>query len=382
MRKCTRRWKAIPVILALVMLFTMAAPIQTEAASVKVKYKGVYQTYYKKKNYVYVNGTKKKLTQVPVFLKSGTYVGSVIEIFKNRLGAKVAYANKKHTKLNLIYDGIKLTFTNGSNYCLVNGKKSRMGGPAMRVKYAVSGKTRWVVPLMSVCDRLKVDYKLSNGIIFISEKSVTQDKDKSTTTKTTTTESIPAAKKIVLVVDAGHGGGDSGAIGNGLAEKNMTLAIVLAARQEFMKNSRFQVFYTRLDDSYPSLDARCKLANTKNADLFLCVHINSAYSTSTGTETLYNPSRNSSTKKNGITSYMLATAMQNGAVAATGFPNRGLVKRTDLRVLNKTTMPACLIEYGFISNAKEAAKMNLFKANYGKALYNTTVNFLTVKGLY
>ncbi|MDO4555356.1 MAG: N-acetylmuramoyl-L-alanine amidase, partial [Lachnospiraceae bacterium] len=98
--------------------------------------------------------------------------------------------------------------------------------------------------------------------------------------------------KNVIVIDAGHGGSDTGATGNGYKEKNMTLAIVQAAKKYFDENSNYKVYYTRLTDKYPSLADRYNLANEVKSDLFISVHINSAGKTATGTETLYNPDRN------------------------------------------------------------------------------------------
>ena len=189
-------------------------------------------------------------------------------------------------------------------------------------------------------------------------------------------------EKLKEIIDAGHGGSDSGATGNGMAEKNLTLAIVLAAKRSFDKDSRFQVSYTRTSDTYPSLSQRAKLANNKNADMFLCVHINSASASAHGTETLWSKSRNSATQKKGLTSKTLATAMQSAAVAATGFTNRGLVDRPNLYVLKHTNMPACLIEYGFISNRKESARMKANTSAYGKALYKAVVNLMKKQGKY
>lgn len=92
----------------------------------------------------------------------------------------------------------------------------------------------------------------------------------------------------VVVVDAGHGGKDSGAVGNGYSEKNMTLKIVQSIKSNFDKNSSYKVYYTRLSDWYPSLSYRYKMANEVSADRFLSVHINSSDSSSSkGTETLY-----------------------------------------------------------------------------------------------
>ena len=155
-----------------------------------------------------------------------------------------------------------------------------------------------------------------------------------------------------------------------------------AAKRSFDNDSRFQVYYTRTADTYPSLSQRANLANNRDADMFLCVHINSASASARGTETLWSKGRNSATKKNGLTSKELATAMQDAAVDVTGFKDRGLVDRPNLYVLRHTKMPACLIEYGFISNKTEAARMKANTSVYGKALYNAVVNLMKKEGRY
>ncbi|MFQ9748409.1 MAG: N-acetylmuramoyl-L-alanine amidase [Anaerobutyricum soehngenii] len=125
-----------------------------------------------------------------------------------------------------------------------------------------------------------------------------------------------------------------------MAEKNLTLAIVLAAKRSFDKDSRFQVSYTRTSDTYPSLSQRAKLANNRDADMFLCVHINSASASARGTETLWSKGQKlCNTEKRLNFRKTLATAMQSAAVAATGFTNRGLVDRPNLYVLKHTEMP-------------------------------------------
>ena len=64
------------------------------------------------------------------------------------------------------------------------------------------------------------------------------------------------------------------------------------------------------------------------------------------------------------------------------FTNRGLIDRPNLYVLKHTKMPACLIEYGFISNKTEAARMKANTSVYGKALYNAVVNLMKKEGRY
>lgn len=175
----------------------------------------------------------------------------------------------------------------------------------------------------------------------------------------------------IIVLDAGHGGSDSGAVSYGYKEKNMTLKIVQEAKRYFDKDSSIKVYYTRLSDTYPSLTERSDLANNVGADRFYSVHINSAGSSATGTETLYNSKGYKSTS--GLTSYRWSSVIHPYIRSATGFKNRGLVNRTGLAVLRHTKTASTLTEIGFISNKSEAKKMNANLSNYGKAVYNSAV---------
>jgi N-acetylmuramoyl-L-alanine amidase len=325
-------------------------------------------------DYIFINGVKTDLRATPVFMKAGTNVGPLARIFVNS-SLHVQY-RLNGNKITLFYNNNSLTIKDGSQAIISNGKKvfnALAVAPMKTALYEEAKFPRWVVPIKSVCNRLGLNYDVSSdGYIHISEPAGVKNN----------ANQIPnnGSGKVVVVLDAGHGGVDCGAMENGLLEKNLNLSIVLAAKKYFDRDGRFKVLYTRTTDSYPTLVDRCRLANNNNADLFVCVHINSAASSSTGTETLYNVSRNAETTKNGITSADLAVAMQRTALSSTGFPNRGLVNRSDLLVLNGTKMPACLIEYGFVSNPIEAKQMHANTERYGKDLYVGIVQYMRSKG--
>ena len=377
--------RVVGILAALLLCVCLVMPVSTDAAAkVRVRtVKGVTGSYSGRMNSCYVNGQKIGLTKVPIFKKSGAYMGPAAAIFKHsklKVGMTV-----KNGVLTLKYGPNTVTMRADSRTAVTNGVKSEMGAPVMNGTYTATHMRRWIVPLKSVCTRLGINYKLSGGNIYISGTTQSSSSNTATNTPTTTTEkttTVGTKDKIKVVIDAGHGGSDSGATGNGMAEKNLTLAIVLAAKKSFDKDNRFQVSYTRTADTYPSLSQRANLANNKNADMFLCVHINSASASAHGTETLWSKGRNSVTQKKGLTSKTLATTMQSAAVAATGFTNRGLVDRPNLYVLKHTNMPACLIEYGFISNKTEAARMKANTTAYGKALYKAVVNLMKKQGKY
>ncbi|MDO4977782.1 MAG: N-acetylmuramoyl-L-alanine amidase [Eubacteriales bacterium] len=330
------------------------------------------KVYKKRKNQVSVNDSVMDITKKPIFLKSGSYMGPAKQIFCSS-SLKIKYkSSSNHKTLVLTYNDHVLRMTNGSKKAVLDGKKTTFGTCPFYIKNKETGKSYWYVPIKSVCTRLGLVYKLGkDGLIRINGIPNGVETD----------EPAPSNDKPVIVLDAGHGGSDSGALGNNKAEKNLTLSILLAAKSYFDKDKRFQVYYTRTSDTYPTLEGRCKLANDMKADAFVSIHINSYKSTSAGTETLYNYGRLSATRKNALNSKELATMMQKHIQSATGFPNRGLVDRRDLCVLNKTVMPACLMEFGFISNKSETISMCANLNRYGKAVYEGLVEIMKTKGL-
>lgn len=172
----------------------------------------------------------------------------------------------------------------------------------------------------------------------------------------------------VIVIDAGHGGKDSGATGNGYIEKNMTLKIVQNIKTNFDSDPLYKVYYTRLSDWYPTLTERYDLANTVNADRFLSVHINSADSASAkGTETLYKDYKT------------YASVIHSSSLSGMGYTkgssyDRSLVYRPGLAVLRGTKMMSALAEMGFISNSTESARIDARSEAIGSALYQSLCN--------
>lgn len=155
----------------------------------------------------------------------------------------------------------------------------------------------------------------------------------------------------IIVVDAGHGGSDSGATGNGLVEKKLTLEVALKTQLK-LEELGYKVIMTRTADVYPSLADRYKLANANKADAFISIHFNSATATSaTGIETLYS-TKNDQNKE-------FAKAVQDEVIKSTGAKRRPneLVERNGLAVLKGTTGLSSLVELGFISNLKDAQEI-------------------------
>ena len=150
----------------------------------------------------------------------------------------------------------------------------------------------------------------------------------------------------LICLDAGHGGTDSGAVGNGVVEKDINLKMAFKVG-ELLEMNGFDVCYTRVSDSYINLGERCRIANSNNAEVFVSIHINSATNTTArGTETLC------------YTKNKLAEDVQDCLIKKLNTTDRGIKERKDLYVLNGTKMTAILIELAFLSNSEDA---NLLK---------------------
>jgi N-acetylmuramoyl-L-alanine amidase len=152
-----------------------------------------------------------------------------------------------------------------------------------------------------------------------------------------------------IVLDAGHGGNDPGAVANGLKEKDLTLTIVKHIGRMLGDYEDAEVLYTRTDDRYLSLEERAAIANKLKADYLISVHINAGGGK--GFESyIYNG--NVSAKTVAYQNVIHAEIMK----AIGGVRDRGK-KRANYAVLRETKMPALLTENLFIDNAIDAAKL-------------------------
>ena len=158
---------------------------------------------------------------------------------------------------------------------------------------------------------------------------------------------------ISIMLDAGHGGRDPGAVYNGRQEKDDALRLVLAVG-EILQNNGLDVEYTRTTDIYQSPYEKAAEANNAGVDYFVSIHRNSFPTDNvvSGVESLvYDLS--------GIKLEMAENI--NDQLEAVGFVNLGVEARPNLIVLNRTKMPAVLVEAGFINSNTDNA---LFDQNF------------------
>ncbi|MBP3251162.1 MAG: N-acetylmuramoyl-L-alanine amidase [Prevotella sp.] len=238
-------------------------------------------------------------------------------------------------------------------------------------------------------------------------------------------------RKFVLVIDAGHGGHDAGAVGAVSKEKNLTLKYALAFGQMVERNCPdVSVVYTRKTDRFLELWQRAEIANKHKADLFISIHINSlpkgrvargfqtytlGRSRTTGSGKGYIENLQVAKRENAVIllekdykqryqgydpnspesdimfefiqddnmerSVELAKLMQRNVCAATGRRDMG-AHQDNLAVLRLTSMPGCLIELGFISTKDEEAFMNSKEATgkYARGIFNAFVAYKKARG--
>ena len=215
----------------------------------------------------------------------------------------------------------------------------------------------------------------------------------------------------VIVIDAGHGGQDYGAIGpTGLAEKDVTLDMALRL-EKLLSKAGFKVILTRKDDTFIPLAERTQIANSNGADLFISIHANSSKKRNiSGFETYFLDQakndearavaalENSSLrfeKENqeelSDLDFILLDLVQNQFLKESSdlaymiqenmgrklpIPNRG-VDQAGFFVLNKAYMPAVLVETAFISNKSEEKllKSSSFKQKIAEGVLNSILDF-------
>lgn len=217
----------------------------------------------------------------------------------------------------------------------------------------------------------------------------------------------------VIVIDPGHGGEDTGAVGpTGVAEKNITLGVARKLSASLAEKTGCSVVLTREDDTFIALEERTAKANRVSADIFISIHVNAALSrTVDGIETYFlsfdatdEDARRVAAFENSFSSSVkahqevngdlreilldmastashhessaLAESVQTSLLKAVKREDRG-VKQAPFTVLVGATMPAILVEIGFISNPLEERRLSSSagQARLSDSITEGVVNF-------
>jgi N-acetylmuramoyl-L-alanine amidase len=167
-----------------------------------------------------------------------------------------------------------------------------------------------------------------------------------------------ATLRPVIMLDAGHGGRDEGTKIHTFKEKRITLSTTLYTKK-YLEEMGYRVILTRSRDVEMSLHRRVSLANSARSALFISIHFNASRNTSAqGVEVFYYDSKDGLRSKQ---SRKLAHCILRDILDHTAASSRG-VKMGNFHVIRETTMPAVLVEGGFVTNYEECC--NLRKRDY------------------
>lgn len=210
----------------------------------------------------------------------------------------------------------------------------------------------------------KLDTKISAKTLIISKSQISNAKfssknqkikSEAKTTKANSNNDIlmsskpqTLSKRKIIVIDPGHGGKDSGALGNNLKEKNIVLSIAKKVGVDLAKHGH-KVYYTRDKDIFINLRKRTAMANKVNADLFISIHANAA------------PNKASIDRLNGIETYFLSPTRSERSKNVAELENKGDIG--DMNEFSKQTFLNFLNREKIISSNKLAIDVQKYMLN-------------------
>lgn len=182
--------------------------------------------------------------------------------------------------------------------------------------------------------------------------------------------------ELIVCIDAGHGGTDVGAINENRYEKDDNLKIAKLV-EKYLEEQGINTVMTRNNDTNVSLKQRCKIANKKEADLFVSIHRNSAEQ-GNGIEIWTNSKKQKDDLNlaNAILKKLQDTEIQSDRGVKSGTAKG---ENTDYYVLKNTKMPSCLIELGFITDEKDNELFDENIEDYVKAIASGIIEHIEGK---
>lgn len=398
--------------LSMAMMMSLSTYAMAKGSNVQIKVKGARKNVATAN--VVVNGYNLKSRYAPYVDGNRTFVP--IRELTELMGADVQWdQGTKSVRIRLRNQDVKLKINSSVVY--VNNKKMQMdkqSTPRLTQYVRQNGDYKTMVPLRFLSENLGFNVQwnnaarqasVSNGSVQAPQKRVNQNNKPAALPKPQVKKpnTAPANKpsvavqdkgsnqievprrvekpkngKPTVVIDPGHGGKDSGAIG---VDRSMekTWALKTAQRVEgLLRQQGYQVIMTRTRDEYIQLAERARIANDANADIFLSIHFNSGGSEKPrGVEVLYASENNVSLKKQAGDQRRLANEVLKSVLKETGMSSRGIKNRPELAVLRLTKMNAALVEGGFMSNPDEMdiIKSDAYLDKLARGIVNGIVNF-------
>ena len=346
-----------------------------------------------------------------IIMNSPQYNIQGVSIINKINGTAIIIKTKKYFSNNNI--AASITNAGWLNITIVDGKidslkimETKLQNPILRIRNIQSSESAQISFLLkSKIDDFNIETYENNISVFL-RNSIDKNANKIRELRT---------KWLLdtIVIDAGHGGKDAGAIGiDGLQEKTVNLDIARRLGKLIETNLGIKVIYTRKEDIFIPLWERTKIANDAGGKLFISIHANSAHKNVRGFETyllrpgktkdaievaqrendviqmeehrhkyeklsndkliLYTMAQSSFMKE----SEFLAAEVQKELDKVLTSPNRG-VKQAGFHVLVGASMPNILIESGFLSNKTEAQLLgkSRYRQKIAQAIFSALVNF-------
>lgn len=236
--------------------------------------------------------------------------------------------------IKMIYRKVNITFEVKDNIFDVSSMVNTAGREVSNISYSAAN------------DKISIDVTLNNYYkVFWSVKgSILYMRFLDITPEDT-----------VVVIDAGHGDYDVGANLGTIYEKNITLDICRILKQK-TADDKFVIFFTREDDSYPTVEERVDFVNAIKPELFISIHCNwyDGGGDINGTEVLYNVNDTASINS----SQWLAQIMEDEVTKACGTYKKGLVEGNSIHIVRNSSVPVALVEVAYMTNQKDLELLN------------------------
>lgn len=311
-------------------------------------------------------------TLTRVTYRNGVYTATFRE---NRIIESVESYNKTDSQLMLDFENLRLS-------------------SSIQKTLTINDQFVDFIQITEVAGTTTISFYLKDNVNYVVSKSRKETKVTFSKSKPSVSEVSVPKKKYTIVVDAGHGGKDPGALGNGYREKDVALSVAKKLRDELSKD--FRVIMTRDDDYFVTLKERAEIGNGENADFFVSIHLNAASNPSaTGAEVFYY-SKNQSAYAAEVAKYendfdtssgnigfsdfiindifyrinqqksaAVATDVLDNLISNFGLRRRG-VFGANFAVLRGSNSPSILVELGFITNYNDIS-LYLSKSSHERA---------------
>ena len=205
-------------------------------------------------------------------------------------------------------------------------------------------------------------------------------------------EAVPVEapyRDLVVVIDAGHGGNDDGAVNQTETrfEKDDNLRLALAVEERLNTHPHVQVIMTRETDVFVELQERCDIANNANADFFISLHRNSATSGKGVEIWINNDSMGDITMDKMLAEYIMEwleqAGISNNRGIKKGLRNSSVDAESENFYINRyTNMPSCLVEMGFMTSEIDNSNFDTKLNEYADAIAGAFIEMVSDRGIY